>query len=76
MNNTGKFLTAVGAVLAAIAIAIVVSIILAYPVKWLWNWLVPSIFSLRTISVTEAWGLTLLLQMLLPKSKTGTENKG
>lgn len=75
MNNWSKIATALGAVLAAIAIAVLVSIIMAYPVKWLWNWLVPSIFSLRTISVTEAWGLGLLIQLLGPKAKTTTEKK-
>ena len=63
MNTANRFLT-------IIAIAFVASVIFCFPVKWLWNWLVPSIFNLRRISVTEAWGLVLLLQLLLPKSST------
>ena len=62
--------------LAAIAIAFLVAVIMAYPVKWLWNWLVPGIFGLRTVSALEAWGLTLLLQLLLPKTKTETKHEG
>jgi predicted PurR-regulated permease PerM len=75
-TNTTKILTALGAVLAAIAIAFLAAVIMAYPVKWLWNWLVPSIFGLRTVSALEAWGLTLLIQLLLPKTKTKTEREG
>jgi hypothetical protein len=33
-------------------------------VQWLWNWLVPDIFGLRTISVWEALGLLALSRIL------------
>jgi hypothetical protein len=73
-NTTTKILTALGAIAAAVAIAFLAAVLMAYPVKWLWNWLVPSIFGLRPVSALEAWGLTLLLQLLLPKPKTSDKS--
>jgi xanthine/uracil permease len=57
--------TRIGVALAAILIAGVVSIIMAFPVKWLWNWLCPEVFGLPVISVLQAWGLSLLSSLLL-----------
>lgn len=49
-------------VLCFICIACVV---LGFVVEHLWNWLMPSIFRLRTISFVEAIGLLLLSKILL-----------
>jgi hypothetical protein len=32
----------------------------AFPVKWLWNWVMPIIFDLPTITAAQGWGLTFL----------------
>jgi hypothetical protein len=55
-----------------VTVAFVASIILAWPVKWLWNWLVPGIFGGVQISVAQAWGLILLAQLLIPRSLAPT----
>ena len=55
-----------------VTVAFVASIILAWPVKWLWNWLVPGIFGGIQISVAQAWGLILLAQLLIPRSLAPT----
>ena len=55
--------------LGALAIGFVASVIMAFPVKWLWNWLVPEIFSgVNQVSALQAWGLVFLIQLLVPKS--------
>ena len=33
-------------------------------VMWLWNWLMPAIFGLTTISFWQAWGLVVLSHIL------------
>ena len=71
MNTTNRLLTSIGAIFTVLLIAFVASVILCFPIKWLWNWLVPSIFNLRRVSVAEAWGLVLLLQLFLPKTSSG-----
>jgi predicted PurR-regulated permease PerM len=58
--------------LLTVTVAFVASIILAWPVKWLWNWLVPGIFGGIQISVAQAWGLILLAQLLIPRSLAPT----
>lgn len=76
ISTTSKAAVAIGAVLAALVIAFVVSVLLALPIKWLWNWLIPSIFGLRTISVLEAWGLSMLVKLIWPGStKTDVEKQ-
>ena len=47
--------------LAAILLLIVWSLILAWPMQLLWNWLVPTIFGLGKITFLQAFGLKLLL---------------
>ena len=37
----------------------------AWPVEWLWNWLMPSIFGLARISFWKAWGFEILFGLLL-----------
>ena len=55
-----------------ITVALVASVILAWPVKWLWNWLVPALFDGHPISVAQGWGLILLAQLLIPRSLAPT----
>ena len=60
-----KLFTALGGCLIAILIILGLSIICAYPTMWLWNWLMPLLFKLPTITVLQAWGLTLLCSFLI-----------
>ncbi len=56
--------------LSALAIGFVASVIMAFPVKWLWNWLLPSIFTgVQEVSAVQAWGIVFLIQLLVPKGK-------
>lgn len=49
-------------VLAAIAL------IAAIPVYFLWNWLMPTIFGLDSISYFQAWGMFWLASLLFKSS--------
>lgn len=55
--------------LTVLAIALIMSL----PLYWLWNWLMPSIFSLREITWAEALGL-MILSGLVFKSNVTKEN--
>jgi len=55
-----------------VTVAVVASVLLAWPVKWLWNWLVPALFGGVQVSVAQAWGLILLAQLLIPRSLAPT----
>lgn len=44
------------------------ALLMALPVMWLWNWLMPKIFGLITINFWEALGLCLLTSALFKGS--------
>jgi len=54
----------VGAIVVIALIYATCAALFAFPVKWLWNWLIPSVFHLREITALEAWGLMTLSGML------------
>ena len=53
--------------LFALGAFIVIGMILSIPLCLLWNWLMPNIFGLPTISILEAFGLSALVTFLSPK---------
>ena len=57
-------LRAFGAILMTLALWPTVSLLLAWPVKLLWNWLMPVIFGLPLITFWQAAGLMLLISIL------------
>jgi Sec-independent protein secretion pathway component TatC len=50
----------VGAIILIAAFLFALGACFAFPVKWLWNWLMPAIFHLPTINAWQAWGLNVL----------------
>lgn len=42
----------------------------AFPVKWLWNWLMPMLFGLKAINAWQAWGLMTLCGILFKSSSS------
>lgn len=53
-------LAIVGIFTVALIIGVIVSFLLAFPVKWTWNYTMPYLFSLREINVFHAWCLVFL----------------
>jgi len=47
------------------------SLVLAWPLQLLWNWLIVDLFSLQTITLLQAWGLRFLVGLLISKSDSG-----
>ncbi len=60
-----RALKIIGATLLGIAGAVVLAGIFGFGVKYLWNWLMPDIFGLRTINFWEAFGLVVLARLLV-----------
>jgi hypothetical protein len=58
--------------LTAILVIAVVVLILGFPLMWLWNWLMPDIFSLPEITFWQALGLNALATILF-KQNTNTK---
>ena len=70
-KSTGEQL---GFLFGALLVGLLASVVMAWPVKWLWNWLCPVIFGLPEISAVQAWGLVFLLQLILPRTKIETKS--
>lgn len=47
-----------------ILVAGFIGLIVAFPVLWLWNWLMPDIFGLTTLTYWQAYGLYFLFTLL------------
>lgn len=70
-----KITTRLAAILLAAGLAFLASVLIAYPVKWLWNWIVPTVFTgVKEISALQAWGLVFLLNLMIP-NRNRTEKK-
>ena len=49
------------------------ALLFMFPTMWLWNWLMPSIFGLRTINLWESLGLLLLTGFLFRSSSSSKD---
>jgi len=65
-----KFL---GIFVAACVIACILSVVMAFPIMLLWNWLMPEIFGLGTITFMQSLGLFLLCSLLFKQGSTSTD---
>jgi len=63
------FLTLTTAAFSIFIVAIV-SVLAAVPMYWLWNWLMPVLFSLTTITFWQAWGLVFLTAILFKSTNS------
>lgn len=51
-------------ILSVILITLFIALIIAFPVMWLWNWVIPTIFGLPEITILQALGLYILSVIL------------
>ena len=72
MQKLEATLTAIVGIVLIIAL---VCIILALPVQLLWNWLIPEIFGLKTITFYQALGLTFLSHLLFSSTNQNQNKK-
>ena len=56
--------------LVIIILSVIVGLILAFPVMWLWNF----VFSIYRISVFQAWALNVLCGILFGKASNASKN--
>jgi len=47
---------------------VVLGLLIALPIMWLWNWLCPVLFGLPVVTFWQALGLFALLRCLFPQS--------
>lgn len=58
-----------------IAVDVVISaLLMAFPVYLLWNWLMPEIFGLATLTFLEALGVSMLAECLFGRSSSNSNS--
>lgn len=57
-----------------IGLIVLIAALSAIPVMLLWDWLMPTLFGLKTITLFQAWGLNVLCGILF-KSKSSNKTK-
>jgi hypothetical protein len=64
-----------GIVVGIIGLAVMAALglVIAFPVMILWNWLIPAIFGLKTITFLEAFGLYGLCAILFQSSRSSSK---
>lgn len=66
-----KFLLVAGAV----AISAGIGLLLAFPIKWCWNYTMPYLFALKEISWGQAWCLNFVAGSLIKTTQTQTKRQ-
>jgi hypothetical protein len=65
-----KFLVFSAAIVGSLMLAGLIALIISLPVWLLWNWLMPVIFGITKITLTQAFGILLLSNLLFKSSIT------
>ena len=69
MNELSKFVVWLivffGIILISVITIGLMSTLFAFPIMWLWNWLMPTLFCLAKINVFQALGLNVLCGLLI-----------
>lgn len=68
MKNTYNGAEAFTGCLLVLIIMVLWAFIMALPTMWLWNWLMPHLFNLPSVTWTEALGINLLCGFLFKGS--------
>lgn len=69
-----KVIVALIAVLLVLAVSVIVALIVALPVMWLWNALLPQLFDFAKITFWQAFGLVLLVRFLFGTGSSGSSD--
>lgn len=65
----------VGVVFLTLGLIFGIGLLLAFPIKWLWNWLLPPLFGTPSIGFWQAWGIMILSGFLFRASVKIPEEK-
>lgn len=64
----------VGIIVGVVFTVIFLSLILAFPVKWCWNVVMPYLFELKEISWGQAWCLSFLASTFFKSSSINNKD--
>jgi hypothetical protein len=61
--------------LFGMAIMALIDLILAFPLMWTWNYVIPQLFSLPVITYWQSFCLLIVANMLIKSSNTNNNSK-
>lgn len=64
-----------GVFVAMAGIIVVMGLLWAIPTMLLWDWLMPELFGLSTITIWQAWGINMLSGILFKSKSKSKETK-
>lgn len=65
-----KFLKGLGAAMLGIFLIALGAFFVGLLVMWVWNWLMPMLFDLPTVTYIEGWGIAFLSGLLFKGTTT------
>lgn len=72
-----NILTFIGALVLVVALIVGIGALMALPVMWLWNGVMPNLFAadvVRPINFWNAWGLLILCGLLFRSTTTASKD--
>lgn len=60
MSSSEKFLVWCGTAFAGIGMIVLLGMVMAYPIKWCWNYTMPALFHFPEIGALQGWCLMFL----------------
>ncbi len=63
------------AFLVVVLFLVFAALLMGLPLMWLWNWLMPELFGLKTIGFWQAVGLNFLSSILFKSSTASSSSK-
>lgn len=70
-----KLTEALAKVGVILAIVLIMSLVFAFPVKWLWNYLMPELFALKEISLWQALAMNMLAGFLFKSNSSSSKSE-
>lgn len=74
-KNADIIITSVLLLIPSFIMSVFTALWWAFPVKWLWNYTVPTVFhGVGTLDFWHAWTLGVLCRLLWPKAKSNNDS--
>jgi hypothetical protein len=71
----GKILSVLVIAIGALGVVALVCLLLSIPVYFLWNWLMPTLFGLKQITLLQSLGLLILSNLLFKGTSSSTKKE-
>ena len=69
MSSVGDAVVAFGTI---IGVALIIGLLIAFPIMCAWNWLMPVVFGLPTIGFWQAWVMMFLANVFFKNSSSSS----